>query len=438
MQLQSRFPASAAVFIGVLAASISLDAQTRYSITDLGPASSPFSQATGLNNTGLVTGVAASANGFQHAVAWYWGVMTDISRPGLGGLNSAGGGVNQFGQIMGLAETSSRDPYNENFCGFGTSSQCLTFLWDFGTMTPLPTLGGTNSNYGAINNLGEIAGIAETNRRDPNCRPGPAVNGTGPQVLDFEAVVWGPQAGQIRALSPLPGDTVGMGIGINDAGQVVGASGTCANTVLPGFTAAPHAVLWEKDGTVRSLPGLGGSAPDVTVLGAGSFGCSINNRGVIAGQSTLSDNKTWHPVLWHDGLIADLGVLPGDAVGIAAGINDRGDVVGASVSAPGPATGNPRAYLWRNGVMTDLNSLIPADSPLYLLTAFAINNSGEIAGFGVTDAGDLHGFVAKPCHGESEGCKSSGATSNRAEAKLRTPLSEGARKALLQLGLRGH
>src|SRR6202030_1228052 len=102
-----------------------------------------------------------------------------------------------------------KDPNNENFCGYGTGFQCLAFLRDFGLTTPLPTLGGTNSTWGGINKLGEVAGIAENGQRDRSCRPGVAVNGTGPQVLDFEAVVWGPSPGQIRALPPLPGDTVG-------------------------------------------------------------------------------------------------------------------------------------------------------------------------------------------------------------------------------------
>jgi probable HAF family extracellular repeat protein len=411
-------------------------AQTQYTLTDLGPAGNPFGQATSLNNSGLVAGLDTAPNGTQHAVAWYWGTMTDISQPGLGGPNSGAGGVNKFGQIIGSAETAKNDPNNENFCGYGTGKQCLTFLWDFGVMTPLPTLGGTNSNYGGINNLGEVAGIAETNQRT-GCAMGVAANGTGPQVLNFEAVVWGPAPGQIRELSPLPGDTVGMALGINDAGQTVGASGSCANTVVPGFSAAPHAVLWESDGTPHSLPSLGGSDPDTAVLGAGNFGCAINNSGIVAGQATLSDNKTFHPVLWEDGIITDLGVLKGDLVGVATGVNNRGVVVGASVSAPGPAGGNPRAYVWRNGVMTDLNTLVPADSSLYLLTAFAINDSGEIVGFGVTDDGDLHGFLATPCSANMGGCSTGSPSGAETLTKRKVVLSEDARNALLRSGLRG-
>ena len=100
----------------------------------------------------------------------------------------------------------------------------------------------------------------------------------------------------------------------------------------------------------------------------------------------------------------DLGVLPGDLVGAGLNMNNRGEIVGASVSAPGLATGKQRAFLWRNGVMSDLNTLVQKDAPLYLLTAFAINDSGEIAGFGVVttgaSAGEIHGFLAPPNNGE--------------------------------------
>ncbi|MGC2657205.1 MAG: hypothetical protein WA324_04445 [Bryobacteraceae bacterium] len=272
MKFTSKSYKPALSLIAALAVSIQLGAQSqpRYAITDLGPPDNPFSQATWLNDYGVVTGVETASDGNQNAVAWYWGTPIDIGKAGLGGRNSTAGGVNQLGQIIGAAETAAKDAHNENFCGFGTDQQCLAFVWDFGVMVPRPTLGGTNSTFGAINNFGEIAGIAENGHHDPDCPTAAAVNGTGPLFFDFEAIVWGPLPGQVNELPPLPGDTVGMAFGINDASQVVGASGTCANTVLPGFATAPHAVLWERDGTVHSLSNLGGSMPDTTVLGVGT------------------------------------------------------------------------------------------------------------------------------------------------------------------------
>lgn len=436
MKFTSMISISALGLLAGMGTPIQLDAQPRYNVTDLGPAGSPFAQATWLNDYGLVTGLGTAADGTQHAIVWYWGTITDISKPGLQGPNSSAGGVNNYGQVIGAAETSSKDPNTENFCGYGTTYQCLAFLWDSGVMTALPTLGGTNATVGAMNNMGQVVGMAENSHRDPSCRPGTAVNGTGPQVLDFEAVMWGPSPGQIRELAPPAPDTVGMAYGINDSGQVVGATGLCGNTVLPGFAAAPHAVMWDADGTVHTLPNLGGSAPDTTVLGPGNLAFAINNHGIIAGQSALSNNTTFHPVLWQDEIIADLGVLPGDLVGASLDLNNRGDVVGASVSAPGPATGNPRAFLWQNGVMTDLNTLVPADSPLYLLTAFAINDSGDIVGFGATEDGDLHGFLATLCHESSSTCSGSSNTAERI-GRQRVGLSENARNILLRSGLRG-
>jgi probable HAF family extracellular repeat protein len=66
-------------------------------------------------------------------------------------------------------------------------------------------------------------------------------------------------------------------------------------------------------------------------------------------------------------------------------------VVGLSLDA----MGNPRAFYWENGVMSDFNTLVQANSPLYLLGAETINSSGEIAGFGVTSCGDIPEGVGK-------------------------------------------
>jgi hypothetical protein len=55
------------------------------------------------------------------------------------------------------------------------------------------------------------------------------------------------------------------------------------------------------------------------------------------------------------------------------------------------------AYLWRDGVMTDLNDLIPEDSPLYLLLPFGINDQGDITGLAIDKAtGAPRAFLATP------------------------------------------
>jgi probable HAF family extracellular repeat protein len=94
----------------------------------------------------------------------------------------------------------------------------------------------------------------------------------------------------------------------------------------------------------------------------------------------------------------DLGMLPGDVQSVAQSINDGGQVTGVSFDGHG----NPRPFLWQNGVMQDLNELVVAGAPLFLLFGPFINNNGEIAGFGVTEHGDVHAFLATPIFGEQD------------------------------------
>jgi len=83
--------------------------------------------------------------------------------------------------------------------------------------------------------------------------------------------------------------------------------------------------------------------------------------------------------------------------------------------------------------MVDLNELVVSGPPLYLLFGPSINAVGEIAGFGVTEHGDLHAFVATPVAGKSS-------AANRAPAKLpeelRQFLGDGHRAIRLRLPVR--
>ena len=88
----------------------------------------------------------------------------------------------------------------------------------------------------------------------------------------------------------------------------------------------------------------------------------------------------------------DLGTLSGDVASLSISINDAGSIVGASLDA----SFNPRAFLWENGVMTDLNTLVAGNSPLYLLTGCSINSRGEITGLGLTSTGETHTYLATP------------------------------------------
>jgi probable HAF family extracellular repeat protein len=386
----------------------------QYTVTDLGTLEGgTFSQPFSINRYGLVSGSSTLPDGTQHAALWLEELKVDIGVPGLGGPNSIAFGDNERFQSAGEAETTTPDPKGEDFCGFATHLTCLPFLWQDGGMIQLPTLGGNNGTAMAISNRGEVAGFAENSTPDPGC---PA-----PQVLHFKPVVW--EKGVIHKLPTFGGDPDGVAQQINDKGEVVGGSGTCAafNTNLFFNLVPVHALLWEK-GKATDLGNLGGK----TGQAGGNIALDINIRGQVVGNSDLPGDTTFHAFLWtrRTGM-QDLGTLSGDVASLSISINDGGSVVGASLDA----NFNPRAFLWEKGLMTDLNTLIAGDSPLYLLTGCSINSRGEITGLGLTSTGEIHTYLATPTHGVAT------SESTSREVISRRILSDDTRK-LLQRQLR--
>jgi probable HAF family extracellular repeat protein len=78
----------------------------------------------------------------------------------------------------------------------------------------------------------------------------------------------------------------------------------------------------------------------------------------------------------------------------AAGINDSGVVVGTMKASGGSSPDH--AWIYADGVVTNLNALIPAGSGLHLAFANAINDAGQIAGVAVDAQGFSHGFLLTP------------------------------------------
>jgi len=290
---------------------------------------------------------------------------------------------NTRGQIVGNAETAAPDPYNENFCRFGTGNICLGFYWQGGVMYSLPTLGGNNGYAAGNNNRFKIVGWGETTKHDSTCLTG--------HTLQYEAVMWGPEPGQIQELPPLKGDPDGAAVGINDNDQVVGISGPCGDDDGLG---ARHAVLWEN-GQPTDMGGLGGIYFNT--------GVAINDKGVAVGfadrKGDQNGNVNFHAFIWtKSGGMHDLGTLPGDYFSEATGINEAGQIVGESCDQ----NFNCTAVMWQDGKIIDLNALIPAYSPLYLIYANDINNCGEIAGQAYdSSTNESPAYEVIPTHGSS-------------------------------------
>ena len=100
------------ILTGIVAATLLatvVDAQSsRYFLQDLGTLpGATFSQASDMNDWGVVAGISATPEGTQHAVLWVAGRPVDIASRTRGGLNTGAFGINEWGQVSMQVETSA-------------------------------------------------------------------------------------------------------------------------------------------------------------------------------------------------------------------------------------------------------------------------------------------------------------------------------------------
>ncbi len=268
------------------------------------------------------------------------------------GLNNYGivVGISQTAEIDPLNEDWSCEA-GAFLPGGLTNLICRGFVWQNGVMRELPTLGGHHGFAAGVNNYGKVVGWAETPVHDPTCSTASA------QVLQFRAVIWDPKSGsngkiKARALSPFPGDSTSAATAINDRGQVVGISGDCDQAV--GRYSARHAVLWDNNGKATEIPNLGGTSwhtpMDINVHGDVAGFSNPDEPGDEVGDFIS------RAFLWINGAdtAQDLKTLPGDLFSQAFALNSQGQVVGVSFGGPSGA----RAFLWQDGALTNLNDLV--------------------------------------------------------------------------------
>ena len=363
-------------------------------LTDLGSLAGPdnCSVATSINASGEISGrsengVIDSVLGLNevHAVRWKNGVILDLGT--LGGSVSSAVGINEHGQVAGFALNAIPDPVSiYDFLIFGSAdgTQTRAFLWTDGVMQDLGTLGGPDAQSNFVNDQGQVAGFSYT-----DSTPNPS---TG--IPTLHPFLW--QNGTMTDLGSLGGTLPGPEPGaLNNFGQVVGSLTLAGDQVF-------HPFLWTSPGPMQDLGTLGGD-------NAGAR--AINDAGEVVGISDLPGNHASHAFLWKNGVLADLGTLPGDRFSVPFAINSRNQVVGESCPQSCENHLKNHAVLWENGSIFDLNSLIVnGHSGLRLTIAIAINDNGVIAGVGdppgcFFDTVCSHAFVLIPCGKITQGCE---------------------------------
>jgi probable HAF family extracellular repeat protein len=261
-------------------------------------------------------------------------------------FSSTGAGL--FDALSGLAGASDSYAYGINASGVvvGISyvnGQPHGEIWNGGAATDM----GAGTFATAINDAGAVAG------------------GNGHAFVLVN--------GAYQDLGVLRGGGWSAAYAINNAGEVAGYGNTPSG--------AFRAFYWTPSGGMVELGTLGGQ---------NSYAAGINSSGEIVGNASLANGYSQAFVAVGQVMI-DLGTLGGMS-SAAYGINDSGVIVGYSTLSDGATT---RAFVYVNGVMTDLNSLIPSGSGWRLLEAYGINNAGQIVGEGFLN-GRMHAFRLDP------------------------------------------
>jgi probable HAF family extracellular repeat protein len=321
--------------------------QPRYTVVDLGTLGGTFSEAGRVSDTGWMEGSYATLSGDMagHAFLWRNGVMTDLGTFGGPNSESTYPQPNKYGHAVGGAETTIPDPLGENVCG--AADTCLPFLWKNGVMTALPLLGGNNGIALGVNDWDQVVGIAENATVDSSCPPflqgrpaiwkngrvqelpllygepdgfameindrGQAVGGSEDCSNTLHSYLW--QNGKAIDLGGFGGTRRNHAYAINNRGQIVGFASLPGNSIV-------HPYLWQN-GVMTDLGVFPGDYESIAV--------GINNSAQIVGISfdAFGDERV---ILWQNGAMTDVNTLvpPDSSMYLleAYSINDRGQISG--------------------------------------------------------------------------------------------------------------
>jgi len=317
----------------------------QYTITHL-TLGGTWSTALAINELGQVVGTSQiSGDASYHGFIYSTGTITDI-----GSISPYD--INNLGQVVGY--------YNTVIDGYST---VRSFIYRNGTLKDLGTISSdrkAQSWANGINDFGQVVGSANM----------------GYEGINFHAYLYNGKA--MKNIDP---DEQSEALAINNYGMVIGS---------------------EKDGRIFLY-----SESERVIEWLDIFGSAldINDQGEFVGRGSWSPGSEG-AFLYREGKIIALGDLSDSGYTVPLAINESSQIVGQSDMGYVDMWGHriDHAFLYDNGMMTDLNTLIPANSGWELMYATDINNRGQIVGYGVRDGKfqlvcyDEDGYGYLPCY----------------------------------------
>jgi probable HAF family extracellular repeat protein len=296
--------------------------------------------------------VAAGLSSPAHAAPLYR--LTDLGA--LGGDGSAANAINNAGQIVGIAQIAT-----------GESRATLFDPSGGGANRDLGTLDGRFSSAFGINNAGQIVGSA-------------SVGGPGREFN--RAVLFDSRGAAPLDLGTLGGEFLDAALDINDAGQIVGVATTARGKL--------NATLFDPIG--------GGANRDLGTLGGTGFQTpssqanAINNAGQIVGFAETPISQIRATLFDPTGGGANRDLTSLDPIffnSVATDINEAGQIVGSATTEDGTASHATLFDPSGSGANRDLGTL----NGTVFSQANAINDVGQIVGFAASSGEAQLGFL---------------------------------------------
>jgi probable HAF family extracellular repeat protein len=347
---------SGLVIIYLLVSAQSAAAQ-KYDIIDIGTLRSDESSiATGINNSGDVVGISTDKKGQTSAFYWRDGKIKQVH--GLKKKHSFATGVNDSGQVIGY-----------ELEGKGTK-RAFIYSIDKDDPVELPTLdGGMQTLASGINNSGQVVGRCAGEHHD---HQGDHEDGERAFKYSEGSIIDLQKSFGLERLGGKRSDA----ICINNHGRIAGHFYT---SVHIGYS---RGFFHEEGADPIDIGSLGGNNTVVS---------GINDSDQVVGYSHIL-NGDLRAYVWDriHGFLT-INPFPGGTQSLAYDINNRGQIVGASDSI----VKRLRAFIYTDGRLQDLNSLITSGSGWELVTARAINDRGQIVGEGVI-GGERRAYLLNP------------------------------------------